>query len=122
MSTSGFFLQTVTLGGQPKFMVFDGENIWVPNDADYVSVVRASNGAILATLTGNGLNGPFAAAFDGEHVLVTNGGASSVSLWKAANLAALGPADFFSGNPKGVCSDGVSFWIGLQGSNLLARF
>ena len=27
--------------------------------------MRASNGAVLATLTGNGLNGPTVAAFDG---------------------------------------------------------
>ena len=35
-----------------------------------VSVVRASNGAVLATLTGNGLSNPMVAAFDGQRVLV----------------------------------------------------
>lgn len=47
-------------------------SIWVPNfGSNVVTVVRASTGAVLATLTGNGLNGPFTAAFDGERIIVT---------------------------------------------------
>jgi DNA-binding beta-propeller fold protein YncE len=105
--------------------VFDGGNIWVPNYNDSsISVIRASNGAVLATLTGNGQNAPFVAAFDGQRVLVTNNnpGGSSVSLWKAADLTPLG---FFSTGagtePSGACSDGVNFWISLLPS-VVARF
>ena len=39
--------------------MFDGTNIWTPNsDDNSVSVVRASTGVVIATLTGNGLKGP----------------------------------------------------------------
>jgi hypothetical protein len=91
--------------------------------SNVVSVVRPSNGAVLATLSGNGLNTPFSAAFDGQRVLVTNSNGPSVSLWKAVDLTPLG--SFGTGastSPFGACSDGVNFWITLQNTNQLARF
>jgi hypothetical protein len=122
LDSAGAVLQTVTVGNLPRFPVFDGTNIWVPNSgSSSVSVVRASSGAVLETLTGNGVSVPWAAAFDGQRVLVTNNGGSSVSLWKAAGLTTLG--SFATGaNPVGACSDGVNFWIALSGSGQLARF
>jgi len=123
LNSSGAILQTVTVGSGPERPVFDGTNIWVPNAFDNsVTVVRAANGVVLATLTGNGLNTSGQAAFDGQRILVTNGG-NTVSLWKAADLTTIG--SFFTGNstgPAGACSDGVNFWITLYGSNQLARF
>jgi DNA-binding beta-propeller fold protein YncE len=123
LDAAATILQTVTLGLQPQLPVFDGANIWVPTAYDSVSVVRASSGAVLATLTGNGLNGADAAAFDGERVLVTNGAlnAMRVSLWKAADLTALGSFPT-PGYPFGACSDGLNFWITLGGTNTLGRF
>jgi hypothetical protein len=123
---AGAILQTVTVGLDPHFPVFDGTNIWGPNGDASVSVVRADSGAVLATLTGNGLGGPnpaFTAAFDGQRVLVTSNGISSVSLWKAADLTPLG--SFGTGTdsqPFGACSDGINFWITLNGTSQLARF
>jgi hypothetical protein len=124
LDSSCAILQTVTVGSFPEFPVFDGTNIWVPNGgSNSVSVVRASSGAVLQTLTGNGLNGPTAGAFDGERVLITNQNGNSVSLWKAADLTALGSfATGSSTGPNGVCSDGINFWITLNGTNRLARF
>ena len=73
-------LQSVLVGTLPQLPIFDGSNIWVPNFGDSsVSVVRARDGQVLATLTGNGLNGPIQAAFDGQRILVTNGSGDSVS-------------------------------------------
>jgi hypothetical protein len=120
LDSFGAVLQTVTVGSQPEYPVFDGANIWVPNiDSNSVSVVRASNGAILRTLTGNGLNLPQAAAFDGQRVLITN--LDGVSLWKAADLTAIG--SFSIGFARGACSDGTYFWITLGGDpGRLARF
>ena len=113
----------MTTGSLPYLPVFDGTNIWVPNNgSSSVSVVRASTGVVLQTLTGNGLAGAISAAFDGERVLVTTGN-HSVALWKAADLTPLG--DFPTGpgaTPYGVCSDGLNFWIALGTSNQLARF
>jgi hypothetical protein len=120
----GAVLQTVTVGAQPLYAVFDGANIWVPNKASgTVTVVRASNGTVLQTLTGNGLVAPTAAAFDSERILITNGVGDSVSLWKAANLTALGSVSTGAGtHPLGACSDGLNFWIALSGTGALARF
>ncbi|HKF44267.1 MAG TPA: hypothetical protein VKG01_14285 [Thermoanaerobaculia bacterium] len=114
----------VTVGTTPGSPGFDGANIWVPNSAsNSITVVRASSAVVLDTLTGNGLNFPEEIAFDGERVLVTNEGGNSVSLWKAADLSPLG--SFPTGtatSPRGACSDGVHFWITLNGVDQIARF
>jgi DNA-binding beta-propeller fold protein YncE len=120
---SGAILQTVTVGSTPLTPVFDGANIWIPEmGGDDVFVVRASNGAVLAALTGNGLDDPITAAFDGQRVLVTNQGPGrSVSLWKAADLSPLGSFPVGS-EAFGACSDGVNFWVTLVNANKLVRF
>ena len=124
LDSAGAVLLTVTVGSFPQVPAFDGANIWVPNlSSNSVSVVRASNGTILQTLTGTGLSSPQAAAFDGQRVLVTNGGGDSVSLWKSADLTSLGSFSTGAGTaPLGVCSDGVSFWIAMHGASKIARF
>jgi len=123
LDAAGAILQTVTVGTFPDFPAFDGTNIWVPNAAS-VSVVRASSGVVLATLTGNGLNvGAPAIAFDGQRILVTGQFAEVVSLWKAADLSPLGFFPTGAGSaPFGACSDGINFWISLNGSDKIARF
>ena len=124
LNENGGILKTVLVGTAPHRPVFDGTSIWVPNrDSDSVTVVRASNGAVLATLTGNGLKGPDSAAFDGERVLVTDALGDAVSLWKAADLTPLGAlATGASTTPRGVCSDGLNFWFTLSDIQSLARF
>ncbi len=122
LDPNGVILQTVTVGTGPRMPVFDGTNIWVPDLFSSVSVVRASSGAVLATLTGNGMvSGVFQAAFDGQRVLVTSSG-GSLSLWKAADLTPLGSLSAPGTIPIGVCSDGLNFWIALDGPHQLARF
>jgi hypothetical protein len=134
LQAGAMIVQTINVGSFPQYPVFDGTNIWVPNFAsDSVIVVRVKDAGgnalatafVLATLTGNGLNEPITVAFDGERILVTNNNistaAGSVSLWKAADLTPLG--SFPTGNfttPVGACSDGLNFWITLNGN--LARF
>ncbi|HKF44306.1 MAG TPA: S-layer homology domain-containing protein [Thermoanaerobaculia bacterium] len=126
LDPAGAVLNTVVVGLNAGFPIFDGANIWVPNSSDdSVSVVRASSGVVLATLTGNGLSSPQVAAFDGQRVLVTNNltGADRVSLWKAADLTPLGSFSTGAGTkPFGAASDGVHFWIVLAPVNKLARF
>jgi hypothetical protein len=122
LDSGGAILQTVTTGSGAEQAVFDGANIWVPNtNATSITVVRASNGAVLATLTGNGMFTPHTAAFDGERILVTNGSNGSVSLWKAASLTTIGNFAV-GGAPFGACSDGVSFWITIAAPSHIARF
>lgn len=125
LGSNGNILLSVNVGCCPEFPTFDGTNIWVPGILSNVTVVRATGalaGTVLATLTGNGVNQPVQAAFDGERILVTNafgetGG--SISLWKASDLTPIGTF-VVSLRPYGVCSDGVNFWITI--SSRLARF
>jgi len=122
LDSNAAVLQTVTVGAGAAYPVFDGTNIWAPDyAANSVTVVRASSGAVLATLTGNGLDGMSAAAFDGERVLVTNSLGDSVSLWKAGDLTALGSFQT-GGYPAGACSDGFNFWIATLDGQRLERF
>lgn len=123
LDQNGAILQSITLGGIPNYPAFDGTNIWVPNHlGNSISVVRASTGSLIQTLTGNGLDNPLQAAFDGQRILVTNQ-TGSVSLWKAADLTPVGTFSTGANSvPLGACSDGVNFWITLSGGNELARF
>ena len=126
LDSNGAIIQTVTMDTRPYWAVFDGTNIWVPNaDSNTLTVVRASTGTVLATLTGNGLDRPRTAAFDGERIVVANTG-DRVSLWHAADLTPLGfvttPVSANNFGVFGACSDGLNFWITLAGTNQLARF
>ena len=135
----GNVIQTVALGTSPASLIFDGVNLWVLNGAPVgnptatITVVRASDGAIVASLSGNGLGIPLEAAFDGERVLVSvvvaNPDGSiegAVSIWRAADLSPLGTMSFGrragTSEPNGVCSDGINFWVTNSESNLLGRF
>jgi hypothetical protein len=133
LNPDGSIAQTIPVGDAPKFPIFDGTNIWVPNSAqNSMTVVRVKDATgkalasafVLAQLSGNGMNFPFATAFDGERILVTNAvSSSSVSLWKAADLTPLGTFSTGIGTaPFGACSDGLNFWITLATTNKLARF
>ena len=124
LDSNAAILQTVTVGSNPKNPLFDGTNIWAPNfSANSVSVVRASTGVVLATLTGNGLESPLSGAFDGQRILINSIGAShNVSLWKAADLTPLGFLSLGPGEvPYGACGDGADFWIAVW-PNQLVRF
>jgi hypothetical protein len=132
LNSNASIAQTINVGTLPYFPVFDGTNIWVPNfTSNSISVVRVKDAGgnplasafVLATLTGNGLNTPLTAAFDGERIMVTNVNTSNVSAWKAADLTPLGAVSTGSDTfPSGVCSDGLNFWITLRDTDKLARF
>ncbi len=118
LDSSGAVVQSVPVGSAPSYPVFDGSNIWVPNAGSHtVTVVRARDGAVLATLTGNGMHNPSVAAFDGQRVLVTNETAG-LSLWKAADLTPIGNFSTGPTAPLAACSDGINFWITV-GSQLV---
>ena len=123
LDSAGAILATATVGPNPRFPVFDGTNVWVPNHGNNtVTVVRASSGAVLQTLTGNGLSLPWASAFDGERVVVASA-FNTVSIWKAADLSIVGSISTGGGTtPNGACSDGVNFWVTLHDTGKLARF
>ena len=124
LDDNGAVTQAVALGTSLRGGAYDGSNLWIPDTSNVLYVVQATTGTPVAALTGNGLDGPFSAAFDGERILVTNPYfGDSVSLWRAADLAPLGSfSTGVSTTPFGACSDGVNFWIALSGRQHLARF
>jgi hypothetical protein len=65
LASNGSVIQSVNVGG-PGVAGVDGSNIWVPNFGVTSHGCPARDGVVLATLTGNGLNNPFQAAFDGN--------------------------------------------------------
>jgi hypothetical protein len=113
---NGAILETIDMDNiisDVAIPVFDGSNVWVPVSHAIKVVSTSTPARLLGTLTGNGLgSNNLAAAFDGERILVTNNSGSTVSLWKASSLTPLGNlnlgADLFL---RGVCSDGLYFWI-----------
>jgi hypothetical protein len=115
-------LKTVVVGATPETPVFDGANIWVPsNAANSVTVVQASTGNVVATISAdatNKLSNPNGASFDGERVLITNG-TESVTVFKAADLSFVANVATGPGVPTGPCSDGVNFWVN---TSALVRF
>lgn len=117
LDSNGNIILSVTVGGNPETPVFDGTNILVPNNSsNTVTMVNAAMGTVVATLSGNGLNGPWAVASDSQRIVVTNQSGGSVSLWRASDLSPLGSFSTGPGtNPIGVCSDGVNFWIAVDG-------
>jgi DNA-binding beta-propeller fold protein YncE len=128
LDQNGAILQTVSVSGA-QFPAFDGTNIWVPGGvSSTVSVVRAATGVVIATLSTGGSTSATQAAFDGQRILVTNEPAlflvgGSVELWRAADLTRIGGFSFEFGGvtARGVCSDGINFWMTLD-SGQLARF
>ncbi len=93
---------------------FDGANLWVPN-ANGVSVVRASTGEVLATMSQSNIRdqvGSATAAFDGRRVLIARS-EGTVELWDAQTLSPLGTFQSGSKLTMGACSDGVNFWVTL---------
>ena len=115
LDATGAILQTVTVGADPRYPVFDGTNIWVPNSgSNSITVVQASTGSVVATISAdasNKLRIPIGTAFDGERVLVTNDG--RVTVFKAADLSFIAnvvlPAHLW--HP---CSDGTNFWVPVE--------
>lgn len=121
-------IETIDMGnltGRSK-PVFDGSNVWVPGTGSLSVVSTSTPARVVATLTGNGLDGTnTVAAFDGERVMVISN-QRSVSLWKATSLTPLGTLALGSSNfSNGVCSDGLHFWITVDTAatfDLILRF
>jgi YVTN family beta-propeller protein len=133
LDSAGAILQTVPVGTAPYWPVFDGANIWVPGYSPpgppgnpyTVTVVQASTGNVVATLTGDAINHlhcPRSASFDGERILVTNWSGDSVTVFKAADLSVIANVATPSQQPYGACSDGVNFWFTVNNPNSLVRF
>jgi hypothetical protein len=125
LDANGAILQTVNVGLGPRYPVYDGINIWVPNEGDdTITVVRASTGQVLATIsTPPTLTGPVSAAFDGEKVLVT-ANSGFVAFYKATDLSLITTRNIaIAGTPGfGTCSDGTKFFVTVPLFDFLMGF
>ncbi len=126
LDSAGAVLQTIDFPIEARFPVFDGANIWVPTSngaPGAVEVVQASTGTVIQTLVPpEGIDQSlFAAAFDGQRVLVTDSQGLKVYIWNAASLAYQGSHDVPSSAFR-PCSDGVNFWLPMRDTGQLARF
>jgi len=122
-----FAFSDVSLGATFSSTVrpgFDGENLWVPNpDSNQIFIVRPSSDTVIATVTGNGLNGPNAVAFDGLRMLVTNKNGNSVSLFQATDQTPLGSISLSQAMaPSQAASDGINFFVIGSGNAQLWKF
>jgi hypothetical protein len=125
LDDAGGVVQSVPTDVGSEVAVFDGRNIWVPNVIGCkITVVDSIRGAVLRTIEDN-VGCPTQAAFDGQRVLVLDGG-SGGSIWNASTLDRIGSftTDF---SAVSVSSDGLNFWVGLRSlgeaqPNVLARF
>lgn len=125
--SNGSVLENISVGGSANKLLFDGLNIWVSNfSSQDITIVRATGGlrgSVLATLSGNGLDGPYGMAFDGERVLVCNYNNNSVSLFKATDVTPIGNLSTgANSHPEAARSDGVNFWIVRTSLNDIVRF
>jgi YVTN family beta-propeller protein len=126
LDPSGTILLSTSVGLAPRNPGFDGTNIWVPNSGDNsITVIQPGTGSVVATIladANNKLSGPTSASFDGERILITNGD-GSVTLFKAADLSFIANVSTGASTaPRGACSDGINFWVTLQGTGNLLRF
>jgi YVTN family beta-propeller protein len=78
VASNGQVVQTVTVGQHPMSIAFDGNNVWVTNQAsNNVTKIRVSDGAVLGTFTVGA--GPTGIAFDGANIWVANTGGKTLT-------------------------------------------
>lgn len=98
--------------------IFDGINLVIPDrDANKIVIVRPSTTTVVGTITGNGLDKPGYAAFDGERIAFSNAFANTVSIFRASDFSPLGVVNLGGGGVQyQIASDGLHFFV-LNASN-----
>jgi len=105
--------QTFAVGSFPAEIAFDGANLWVSNYAggasSTVSVLRASDGALVATYPAG--NGPQGIAFDGANMWIANGNlGNTVTVLRASDGFQVMTPTVGTG-PLGIAFDGSRMWV-----------
>ena len=111
--------KTFAAGPNPRYIAFDGANIWVTNGGtNRVTKLRASDGQVLGTFAVG--NGPQGIAFDGANIWVTNTNSNNVTKLRATDGQVLGT--FAVGNgPQGIAFDGANIWVVNGSSNTVSK-
>jgi len=70
--------QTIAVGQHPMSIAFDGNNMWVTNEAsNNVTKIRVGDGVVLGTYPVGA--GPTGIAFDGANIWVANTGGRTLT-------------------------------------------
>jgi len=97
-------------------MAWDGNNLWIPSGGSgRVMVVRPAQGSFPSQVVLNQVlaaNFPYAAAFDGETIMIGDVNDGVVNLFKASNLAFIRTFNTGAGSVRGISSDGLTFSVG----------
>jgi DNA-binding beta-propeller fold protein YncE len=99
---------STSLDSFPTTIAYDGANVWVASGNNRINKIRASDGAILANITG--YFGHSHMTFDGEHIWVNNSAHNSISKIRARDAALLGPY-MVGQSPRGLAFDGANIWV-----------
>jgi hypothetical protein len=99
--------------GDPQGLAFDGHNVWAADRSGFVTVHRASDGALLHSITMAGE--PWGIAFDGVNMWVTNVGNNTVTKIRVHDFVELGTF-LTQSTPNSIAFDGANLWIGNTGS------
>ena len=102
----------------PVGLASDGHNIWIADTSGAVIVRRSSDGAIIHSVPVPGE--PWAIAYDGANMWVTNLSRSSVTKIRAHDFAVLGefPTD---SQPMNIVFDGANIWTANFNSHNLTE-
>jgi hypothetical protein len=120
-------LKTTTVGSNPQFNCFDGEDIWVPNfDNGSITRVHASDGRVLGTWTGatNAFSTIAAAGF-----IYVTGQQIPGKIYRIDPTQAPGAVteveNNLGANPRSITYDGLNLWtanLGTAGAGSITRY
>jgi hypothetical protein len=121
-ASTGALLRTVDVGGNPRFVAYDGAHVWVtvpdkrPVSSSTHDVVRKilvksdDTDSVVATYdVAPYVSYPYAIVWDGEHMWVTLGALNTVV--KLASTGALVGSYPTGVGPNGMAFDGTNIWI-----------
>lgn len=110
---------SVTVGGSPYGVAFDGSSLWVSNAGNNtVSKIRASDGTILGTFPVG--SNPRLVEFDGANIWVANFGSNTVTKLSASDGTVLATITV-GNNPWGLAFDGTNIWVACYGSDAVYK-
>jgi hypothetical protein len=98
-------------GTEPEGLAFDGENIWVANNAsNTVTKLRANDGTLLGTFAVG--SNPQWVAFDGANIWVSNNKSTNVTKLRASDGTCVGTCTFATlSHPNQFAFDGANIWV-----------
>jgi YVTN family beta-propeller protein len=107
--TKNYIESSVTVGGGPEGIAFDGTYMWVTNSSDdNVSKIDVTNDVVISSVTVG--NDPEELAFDGTYMWVVNRLDDNVSKIDVTNDVVISSVTV-GNSPIGIAFDGTYMWV-----------